>query len=104
MIDRVVLDVQLSNTKPFGESIGADERREARMQTGLRLAFDREELPISPQVPRPGFNRLAIHEAGDGAVVPRDFERAQALVAHPECGGREGGVAKVAAECEVHIV
>ena len=102
MVDRVVLDVQLAHAEARRQPVGADERREAGVQAGPRLAFDRQQLAIAPEV----LGRLSISVARDQlrdrVVVVGHLERAQALVADPERGGGEGGLAEMAAKAEIH--
>ena len=59
MVDRVVLDVQLADAEPRGEPVGAHERREAGVQAGPRLALDRQQLAIAPEVLRAGSRSAA---------------------------------------------
>ena len=54
MVDRVVLDVQLLDAEACREAVGAHERREARMEAGARVAFDRQQLAVAPEVLRAG--------------------------------------------------
>ena len=59
MVDRVVLDVQLADAEPIGQTVAAHQRREAGVETGARLAGDRQQLAIAPQVLRPPLDLLA---------------------------------------------
>jgi hypothetical protein len=104
MVDRIVLDVELANTQPLRQSIGANERRESGIQAGSWFLFYWEQLAVPPHVPRSRLDGRAIDDLGDGLVVPGDLEGTQTLIANPECSGLEGGVADMAAEYEVHIV
>ena len=53
MVDRVVLDVQLAQAQALRQPRAADERREAGMEAGLRLAGNRQQLAVAPEVLRP---------------------------------------------------
>ena len=64
MVDRVVLDVELADAEPRGEPVGPDERREAGVEPGARLAVDRQQLAIAPEVLRPALDQLARDERG----------------------------------------
>ena len=102
MVDRVVLDVQLLDAEALREPRRADERREAGVHAGPRLAFDRQQFAIAPEVLRPAGDTIAGDQLRDGGVVVSHLERAEALVADPERGGGEGGLAEVAAKAEMH--
>src|SRR4029079_18898858 len=72
------------------------------MQTRARLALDRQQLAVAPQVFRPPLDRLACHRLCRQGVVVDDFQRAQALVADPERVGWEAGLTEVTAKRETH--
>ena len=93
MIHRVVFNVQLPQTQPGGEAIATHERREAGVETGERLAGDRQQLAVAPQVLRPLLNLLA--RDVDGFVVVDGLERPQAFVADVYRFGREQGLAEM---------
>src|SRR5689334_1340127 len=84
MVDRVVFDVELPHAEARGQPIGLDERREARMQTGLRLAVDRQELAVAPEVLGPAFDERPRHLALHQRIVKRDLERPEARAADPQ--------------------
>ena len=48
VVHRVVLDVQLIDAEPIGETCAAHERREARMKAGPRFAGNRQQLAVAP--------------------------------------------------------
>src|SRR5262245_11397172 len=102
MIDRVILDVQVAHAKPRGKAVGSNQRREARVQAGARLTFNRQQLAIAPEIFGALLDASARDRPGDRRVVVRHFEWTQTAVAHPESGGGEGGLAQMAAEAEVH--
>ena len=102
MVDRVVFHVELANAEPGGQTVRLDERGESGMQARARLAVDRQELPVAPEVLGPLLDHLARHRAGNRRVVERDFERSETLRADPEGAGRVLGLAQVATEAEVH--
>src|SRR5207248_3999512 len=79
MIHRVVFDVQLLQTQPGREAIAAHERGESRMEPGERLAGDRQQLAVAPEVLGPLLDLLA--RDVDRAVVVDRFEGPEALVA-----------------------
>src|SRR5579859_3240866 len=87
MVDRVVFDVELVQAEAFAEARGAHERREARVESGARLAGNREQLTIAPQIFRTAFDLFAGDP--DGAVVVVRLERAQALLADPQSFSRK---------------
>ena len=95
VIHAVVLDVELADAQRFREAIGLDERREARGEAGARLAGDRQQLAIAPQVARPRRDGLAVMSCRDRRSRRR-LERSEALVADEQRLGRERRVAHVA--------
>src|SRR5688572_11212974 len=74
------------------------------MQTGARLSFDRQQLAIAPEALRTRLDPVARQERRNRLVVVSDLERTQTLVADPERGRRERGLAQVTAEAEIHAV
>src|SRR5712691_171706 len=93
MVDRIVLDVELADAEPIGKAVAADERRETGVEAGPRLAGDRQQLAITPQVLRPAFDLLARQR--DRAVVVNRLERAEALLTHVDCFGKERGLTEM---------
>ena len=89
MIDRIVLDVELAYTESFGQPLGANERREARVKTGAWLSLNRQQLAVAPETLRARLDRGAAEERRNRLVVVGDLERTEALVADPERGWRE---------------
>jgi hypothetical protein len=83
MVDRVVLHVDLTHAKTCGEALGANERREARMQAGPGLSFDRQQLAVPPEVLRAALDEIARDQAANGVVIVGDLEGAQTAVADP---------------------
>ena len=53
MIHRIVLDVELADAEPLRQPIAADQRREPRVEAGARLAGDRQQLAVAPEILRP---------------------------------------------------
>ena len=95
MIDGIVLEIQLADAERLREAIGFDERRESRIEAGARLAVDRQQLAIAPQVLRARLDLRAAHVAPDLVVVVDDFERSETLVAHPQRLCRKHRLAQV---------
>ena len=83
MVDRVVLDVQLGDAQLLGQPRRAHERREARVEAGLRR-LHRQQLLIPPQRSRPRLDQRPGHHRFHGRVVVVHLQRAQALAAHPQ--------------------
>ena len=105
MVDRVVLDVQLADAQLARQAIGFHQRREARVEAGLRR-FDRQQLEIAPQRRRARFDQLPAEHLLDRRVVVGDLERAQAFRAHPQRLRRIGGATEVTRQSrnELHTV
>jgi hypothetical protein len=87
MVDRIVLDVQLADAEPIRQAIAADQRREPGVEAGARLAGNRQQLTVPPQIFRPPFD-VGARERNRGVVVYR-FERTEAAIAHVDRLGRE---------------
>src|SRR5208282_6512106 len=60
------------------------QRREARMEPDRRLAVDRQQLAIAPQVSRARLDNRARDRGLNFRVVVDDLERAEAGLAHVE--------------------
>src|SRR5437899_2552360 len=86
MIDRVVLDVELADAEPVGQARAAHERREAGVESRSRLAGDRQQLAVAPQILRTLLNLLP--RQVDRAVVVDRLQRPETLVA--DVGGFRG--------------
>jgi hypothetical protein len=95
VVDRFILDVQLADAQPLGQARAADERREAGVEPGPRLAGDREQLPVAPQIVRPRLD-LGARDV-DRRVVVEGLERAEAAVADIERFGGKLGPAEMTA-------
>src|SRR5215510_5281175 len=80
MIHRVVLDVELAQSEPLGQTRTSYERREPGMKPGLRITDDRQELAIAPEIFRPRGNRFA-GQTLDHVVVVNRFEGTQTFLA-----------------------
>src|SRR6185436_3944189 len=93
VIHRVVLDIELARAKPLRQAIAAHQRRVAGVEAGARLAGDRQELTVAPQVLRPALDFLA--RQVNRAVVVHRLERAQALVANVGRLSRERGLTEM---------
>src|SRR5581483_11085286 len=63
----------------LGETLAAHERGEAGVEAGPRLAVDRQQFAVAPQVLRPAFDVRSRH--ANGCVVVDRFERAETLLA-----------------------
>ena len=95
MVDGIVLEIQLADAQLLRETIGFDERRESRIEAGARLAVDRQQLAVAPQVLRARLDLRAAHVLPDLVVVVDDFERSQTFVAHPQRLCRKHRLAQV---------
>src|SRR5712664_3650726 len=84
MVDRVVLDIELLDTEFGAEAFGAQQRGEPRTRSDLRLALDRQQFAIAPQIVRSAFDRRARDRGADFRVVVADFERTEAGFANVE--------------------
>src|SRR5688572_30786409 len=104
MVDGVVLDVQLRQTKLFRQTRGTHQRSEPRVEAGARL-LHRKQFEIAPERSRPRLNQLTRHYLANGVVVEFDLERAHALAAHVGSGERILGPALVTGQPddETHI-
>ncbi len=98
MVDRVVLDVELADAEPVGQPSAAHQRREAGIEAGARLAGDRQQLAIAPQVLRPLLDLLA--RQVDGAVVVDRLERPETLVADVDRFGRKRRLTEMALQSD----
>src|SRR5258708_5593961 len=88
MIDGVVLDVELLDAEFGAESFGAQQRSEPGTRSDLRLAFDRQQFAITPQIVRAAFDRRARNRGADFRVIVADFERTEAGFANVERADR----------------
>src|ERR1700730_8168941 len=79
MVDRVILYVKLPDAQALGKPRAPHERREAGMKSRLRLAGDRQQLAVAPQILRPPRNVLARQR--DGRIIVHGLERAKAPIA-----------------------
>ena len=68
MVHRVIFDVQLAQAEAIGQPIAAHERREPGMKAGSRLAGDRQELAIAPEILRPLLDRFARQTHGENVA------------------------------------
>ena len=93
MVHRVVLDVQLADAEPLRQAVAAHERREAGVEAGARLAGDRQQLAVAPEVLRPPLDLLA--REVNGAVVVHRLERPEAAVADVDRLGRKRRLAEM---------
>src|SRR5262245_8771179 len=71
MIHRVVLDVELAQSEPLSQTRTSYKRCEPGMKPGLRIADDRQELTIAPEIFRPRGNRFASQTLDDFVIVDR---------------------------------
>ena len=88
VIDGVVLDVELADAEPLRQPRAADERREAGVKTGLRVAGNRQQLTVSPEVFRPPFDNFT-RQANRCEL---DFELRGS---RPDVAGRQHSIFKV---------
>ncbi len=79
MVDRVVLHVEFAHAEPMREAVAAHQRCEAGVESGARLAGDRKQLAVAPEILRPRFNLLA--RQVDGVVIVDRLERSETAVA-----------------------
>ena len=79
MVYRIVLDVELSQAEPFRQPMAAYERREARVEPGARLPFDRQKLAVAPEILWTPLDVLA--GQANRAVVVHRLERTQTPIA-----------------------
>ena len=87
MVHRVVLHVHLGDAQLPGQPLRAHERREARVEPGLRR-LHRQQFQVAPERGRPALDERAADHLLDRGVVVRHLERAETLAAHPRRGGR----------------
>ena len=98
MVDRVVLDVELVDAEPRGQAIAAHERREAGVEPRSRLAGNRQQLAIAPQIFRPARDLLARQR--DRAVVVQRLQWTEAPIAHVGRLRRKEGLAQMTLESQ----
>jgi hypothetical protein len=96
MIDGIVFEIELPDAQGLREPIGFDEWGVSRIEPGARLAVNRQQLSVAPQVIRARLDLGAGHVAPDLVVVVDDFERSQALIADPQRLCREHRLAQMA--------
>ena len=86
-VDAVVLDVKLFESQALGQPVGAQQRREAGADIN-RIPFNRQELAVTPDRNRAGFDRGAADPGADRLIVVNDFQWAEADVFAdvPGCG------------------
>src|ERR1700674_4720427 len=84
MVDRVVLDIELLQSEFGPQALGMKQRREARVEPDRRLAVDRQQLAIAPEISRARLDNRARDRGLDFRVVVDHFERAEAGLAHVE--------------------
>src|SRR5579872_7362634 len=93
MIHRVVLDVELVDAESRGEPIAAHQGCEAGIEPGARLADDRQQLAIPPQILGPPLDLLP--RQPHGPIVVDRLERTEAAVADVQRLGRKRRLAQV---------
>src|SRR5262245_29388496 len=98
MVDRVVFDVELGNPDLLCEPRRSHERREARVEPGPRLADDRQQLAITPEILGPAFDDVAGQV--DLRVVVDGFERTEAALAGISRVGRKRGLAQMTLQAD----
>src|SRR5262249_15188969 len=98
MVDRVVLDIELTQTEAIGEPRAADERREPPVKAGLRLAGDRQQLTVAPHVLWPPVDVLP-GQPHRRVVVDR-LERPETLLADVGRFGGKGRLAQMALQSD----
>ena len=52
MVDRVILDVQLGHAEPAREPVRTNEGRTSRVEPGERLARNRQQFAVAPEILR----------------------------------------------------
>src|SRR5438046_1472617 len=82
MVHRIVFDVQLVQAEPFTETRRADERRESRIESRARLARNRQQLAIAPEILRTALDLFASDL--DRSIVVGRLERTEAFLADPQ--------------------
>src|SRR5829696_2413405 len=98
MIDRVILDVQLGHPEVTREPVRANERRASRVEPGQRLARNRQQLTVAPEILRTCRDAGRCDGGADRVVIVGHLERAETLIADEEGIGREGRAAHPAAK------
>ena len=93
MIDRVILDVQLGHAEVTREPVRTNEGRASRVEPGQRLARNRQQFTVAPQILRTRGDVGRCHGRADRVVVVGHLERAETLIADEEGIGREGRAA-----------
>ena len=81
VVDRVILDVKLFNTKVLREAVGPDERCETNLRADSGLAIDRQQLAVAPHRLRTRGNDLAVNVLCNEIVVVGGFKGAEIKLA-----------------------
>ena len=77
----VVLDPELAEAEALGQAVGADQRRQPRLERIARALRERQEVGIAPDPGGPGLD-LPLELGGVGAAeVVGDLQRAEARLA-----------------------
>src|SRR5271165_2004638 len=82
MIDGIVLDIQPLESDLRSKPLRVQQRSKARAQSQHRLAFDRQQFAVAPEVARTRLDRFMAYRLLDRCVVVIDFERTEAGFAH----------------------
>src|SRR5215468_4982979 len=98
MVDGVVLDVQLAQAQTFGQPRAPDERSETGVEPRARLAGNRQQLAIAPEVFRPALDLLP--RDLNRFVIVEGLERSEAFLADPQRLRGKRGLAQMTLESE----
>src|SRR5215813_4937722 len=98
MVDGVVFDVQLAQAQTFDQPRAPDQRSEPGVEPRARLACNRQQLTIAPEVFRSELDLLPRDR--NRFVIVEGLERSEAFLADPQrlCGKR--GLAQMTLESE----
>src|SRR5262245_61763574 len=84
MVNRVIFEIELFDAKRSGQPFGAHERRAAGMQADTRLAIDRQEFTVAPEVGFAAGDFFPANRSLNRVVVIMNFQRAEAALTNIE--------------------
>ena len=100
VVARVVLDPQLVAPQFVGKPVSPLQRGESGMMSCFGLPFDRQQIPIAPEIARAGGNRLACNLPLHFCIIVLNFVRAKTGLADMNRGDRHPMPAFLALESQ----
>src|SRR6266545_7966599 len=84
MVDRVIFEIKFFDAESGAEPVGAHQRGEAGIQTDARLAVDRQQFAITPQVGLARSDLFPTYCSFDSIVIVLYLQRTEAGLADVE--------------------